>query len=143
MCIRHNNQPALELLWHWNYHFSALPSIPPSPAFMLKSSLTCNNPLNSDVRKRILIINNCLPVEKASLWVTADEIRDRLVYCGVDHALTADIVSHALKNANRHDIFFKSHRFNNVMYYIPVHHYKDNLPLPNKQQFKSKQGCSI
>ncbi|KAL3802218.1 hypothetical protein HJC23_001762 [Cyclotella cryptica] len=110
---------------------------------MLKSSVTCNNPLNSDVRKRILIINNCLPVEKAALWVTADEIRDHLVYCGVDHALTADIVSHALKNANRHDIFFKSHRFNNVMYYIPANHFNNNLPLPNEQRFKSKQGRSI
>jgi hypothetical protein len=82
-------------------------------------------------------------VEKAALWLTADEIRDSLVYCGIDHALTVDIVSHALKNANRHDIFFKSHRFNNVMYYIPVHHFNDKLPLPNEQRFKSKQGRSI
>jgi len=70
---------------------------------MLKSAVTCNNPLNSDVRKQILIINNCLPVEKAALWLTADKICDRLVYCGIDHALTVDIVSHALKNVNRHD----------------------------------------
>ena len=47
-----------------------------------------------------------LQCREAVLGLTADEICDHLVYCGIDHALMVDIVSHALKNANRYDTIF-------------------------------------
>jgi hypothetical protein len=67
------------------------------------------------------------------------------VHCGVDCVLTVDIIIKALKYSNAADVFFKSHRFSGVTYFIPEVHYNKTIALPIEQQFKNKtrQGNRI
>ncbi|KAL3801493.1 hypothetical protein HJC23_000931 [Cyclotella cryptica] len=48
--------------------------------------------LEKDVMKNILILNNQTPRENNMYWITIEEMRDRLVHCGVDKALTTNMI---------------------------------------------------
>ena len=53
------------------------------------------------VLKSLLMLNNGLPENNNKYWITIEEMRERLIHCGVDRALTTDILRQALKKVNR------------------------------------------
>ena len=57
--------------------------------------------LDIQVLKNILQLNSALPDDYKKCWITVDEMRERLVHCGVDKALSTDILMTALTRANR------------------------------------------
>ena len=56
-------------------------------------------PINSKVKKSIPLVNKYFPEENRELWLTASELHDRLVHCGVYPVLTVDIVNNISKLA--------------------------------------------
>ena len=48
-----------------------------------------------------MLLNHHLPADKAKLWVTATEMRDNSVHCGVHQTLTVKMVVDALRWANK------------------------------------------
>ena len=56
------------------------------------------------MKKSILLINKYFPEENGELWLTASELRDRLVHCGVHPVLTVDIVNDILRLSNKEEI---------------------------------------
>ena len=78
---------------------------------------------------------------QASIWVTADEILEKLVHCGVDRALTADMISQCIRTVNRNEAFLKLNPYNGSKYYLPKKYYIEHeTVLPDKQRFKDKAG---
>ena len=75
--------------------------------------------LDKSVLKSILILNHHIPAENMKYWVTVDEIRDRLVHCGVDRALSSDMVFQALSVVNRSGILMTKRPDGNTKYYRP------------------------
>ena len=52
------------------------------------------------VRRLILPVNNALPEEFGTFWVTADEMHQRLLHLGVRRSLSREMVSEALRRNN-------------------------------------------
>ena len=65
----------------------------------------------------ILILNSILPTDQRKFWVTAAEIRDRLVHCGARKKLTEDHVLHALTYYDRDGVFLHRRKDRNVSYF--------------------------
>ena len=63
--------------------------------------------LDIQVLKNILQLNSALPDDYKKCWITVDEMRERLVHCGVDKALTTDILMTALTRANRSGVILE------------------------------------
>ena len=61
--------------------------------------------LPKNVSLSILILNNILPNDQREFWVSAREIRDRLVHCGVMRKLTEEHVVHAKTYCDKDGIF--------------------------------------
>ena len=95
--------------------------------------------INGQVKKSILFLNHHLPDEKGALWVTAKEMRDRLVHSGVHHALTLEMVESALKSANRGQKILRMRMFHKIRYFIPTT-YPDSEDIPSRQRFKKRGG---
>ena len=100
------------------------------------------SPVRGNLNSKILRLNNILPEEKASLWVTATEIRDRLVYCGVHRSLTVEMVETALAKGNRGEKILMKRQFKRFSYYVPqVYAVKIDHVTPNDQRFtKTSKG---
>ena len=88
----------------------------------------------------MLKIHNTLPEELGRIWVTVDEIRDRLVVGGVDRALTTSTVKAALKGNNDGELYLRQRPFLKVPYYRSSRLSDEDEVLPDKQRFKSKAG---
>jgi hypothetical protein len=67
--------------------------------------------INGQVKKSIVLLNHHIPADKAKLWVTATEMRDRLVHCGVHQTLTVDMVVDALRRANKDETLIRKRQF--------------------------------
>ena len=63
--------------------------------------MNSNNALSSEIRKLLLGLNTIIPRENVNVWITVEEMRDRLVFCGVDDSLTSDTLSSALRYSNK------------------------------------------
>ena len=61
--------------------------------------------LPRDAARGILILNDSIPPAQKELWVTPQDIRNRLVLGGVDRALTTEHVDNALCRFNKGDVF--------------------------------------
>ena len=58
----------------------ALPSRPPTSTIAPK--------LSTGIQKKLLCFNSDLPHENMEVWVTMEEMRDRLIHIGVDCVLS-------------------------------------------------------
>lgn len=76
--------------------------------------------LDKLILKNILLLNNNIPEANAKYWVTVDEMRERLVGCGVDKVLTVDIIADALKWANRGGCLLTNRKDGRTNYYRPA-----------------------
>jgi len=100
---------------------------------------SATSPINGHVKKSILFLNHYLPADKGTLWVTPNEMRDRLVHCGVYHSLTVDMVTNALRRSNNGEKILWKNEFGKVVYYVPSI-YPKSSEQPNAQRFKAKGG---
>jgi hypothetical protein len=92
------------------------------------------SPMKGNVGKSLLLLNNTLPKDKGSIWVTVQEMRDRLVYWGVNTSLTVDMVAYVLRTSNRGNCIIQKRDFNKVAYYVPTV-YEEFSVLPTDQRF--------
>ena len=95
--------------------------------------------INGHVKKSILFLNHYLPDEKGALWVTANEMHERLVHSGVHRTLTLEMVESALKSANRGQKILRKRVFHNINYFIPTKH-PDSQDIPSLQRFNKRGG---
>ena len=73
-----------------------------------------------NVLKSILELNLLIPDDNNSYWVTAAEMRDRLVHCGVDKSLTLEMLRQAIKQVNRDGCYLIRRREGNEAYQLVV-----------------------
>ncbi len=59
------------------------------------------------IKKGILLINNDLPQEFSSYWVTAKDLWRRLLHVGVRKSLTLELVHNALWRNNKNQSYLK------------------------------------
>ena len=93
--------------------------------------------LEKDVMKNILILNNQTPRENNMYWITIEEMRDRLIHCGVDKALTTNMIGEALKKVNRGESFLTRRHEGKTPYYRPAI-YSNESGTPNDQRIVLK-----
>lgn len=53
-----------------------------------------------EIRLLALKLNNELPADLAAMWITVEEMHERLLHGGVDRRLTVDDVHDALQHCN-------------------------------------------
>ncbi|EJK47094.1 hypothetical protein THAOC_34212 [Thalassiosira oceanica] len=93
----------------------------------------------SRLKKNLLALHNSLPESLLRIWVTAEELRLRLIVGGVDESLKIEHIRDALRRHNTDFIFLTSRVYADVIYYRPtLIHEKDPKDLPNGQRFKNK-----
>ena len=92
------------------------------------------SPIKGAQNKSLLQLHNYLPQEHGSFWVTVEEMRDRLVHCGVHHSLTVDMVQAALRSSNRGNTLLLKREFNGNSYYVPTK-FADESIVPTDQRF--------
>ena len=92
------------------------------------------SPIKGAQNKSLILLNNYLPEDYGSIWVTDEEIRDRLLHCGVHNSLTVDMVQSALRSSNRGNVFLKKREFNGTSYYVPTKFADDSI-VPTDQRF--------
>ena len=83
----------------------------------------------------IISINSTLPKDQAKYWLTADEIHDRLVYCGVRRSLQVSHVDAALRRMGMRAGLVDRHPYNGIAYFRPSL-YSDIEDVPNDQRWK-------
>jgi hypothetical protein len=77
-------------------------------------ALPCN------IQRSLILLNHYLPENNKLVWVTIEEMRDRLVHCGVDKSLSIDLLAKALKHANRELSLLTQTKMGRIQFYRPV-----------------------
>jgi len=107
--------------------------------------------LTHKASRSILILYNSLPRDQREVWVTAAEIRNRLVLAGVRRELTEQHVVHAKMVCDRMDAFLVRRRDAKVSYFRSPE-FEDKCPddqrwkdsgLPDRKIAKSIMPTSI
>jgi len=62
-------------------------------------------PLLLAIHKAILLLNNALLTNLACIWMTAEELQERLAHAGVSNILKLSFVVDALRLYNHNDCF--------------------------------------
>ena len=95
-------------------------------------------PLLSSIRKAILLLNNTLPQNIACIWITAEELHDRLVFAGDKRALKPAMVVDALRLHTTDGCSMAKRVHNSVNYYQSKTVHLSDLTNsgPCKQQIK-------
>ena len=90
------------------------------------------------IQKSILPLNNTLPKSLTSIWITAEELHERLVLAGVNSALKPVMVAYALRLHNTDECFMAKSVHNRVSYYrSKTAHLADVTNIgPCNQRFK-------
>jgi len=83
-------------------------------------------------------LNHFLPEENKLVWVTLEEMRNQLVYCGVDKSLSTHILANALRFANRGLSILTQSFMGKVQFYRPVEF--AGQPGTPKDQHASENG---
>ena len=90
------------------------------------------------IRKAILPLNNTLPDDLACIWVTPEELHERLLRAGVSKTLPLSLVVDAIRRNNTDCCFLAKCPHNDVNYYrCKSYHLSDmNNSCPGTQRFK-------
>jgi len=90
------------------------------------------------IRKAILPLNNTLPEDIACIWVTPEELHERLVRAGVSKTLNLSLVVDAIRRNNPDCCLLAKCHHNSVNYYrCQASHLSDmNNSCPATQRFK-------
>ena len=73
--------------------------------------------LKKCLKKDLLALNSELPNDLGRLWVTCNELHDRLVHAGVDQSLNVDMVQDAIQRFNNNQKFLAVREFDHSFYY--------------------------
>ena len=95
--------------------------------------------MNDALHCAILPLNNALPEHIQHLWVTLQEMHERLIYAGVPQSLTLSHVQNALRYKNRYDKHVVTRKFGGVTYYRSVNanvEEGDKITCPLDQRFR-------
>ena len=80
-------------------------------------------------------MNGELPLENQQLWITVQEMHDRLIEGGVDRALTIDDLKVALIRGNKSDLFLNRRMENGIIYYRPSSlMHEDGAPIDQRKR---------
>ena len=92
------------------------------------------------LKKELLILNNKLPQDIGKLWVTSNELHERLIHAGVHPSLRFDIVKDAIKRLNGDAAFLATRSYLGIRYYRSqiCHLEADPTDIPSGQRFKNK-----
>ena len=92
------------------------------------------------LKKQLLILNNKLPQEIGKLWVTSNELHERLIHAGVHPSLRFEIVQDAIKRLNGDGAFLATRLYLDIQYYRSqtCHLEADPRDIPSSQRFKIK-----
>lgn len=98
--------------------------------------------IRTTIRKLALKLNNELPADLCELWLTPEEIHERLLHGGVDRRLSLDFVLDALKYCNTGEVFVKKREQQGVSYYrSTVAHANDKRnEVPLGQRIKRRRA---
>ena len=100
--------------------------------------------LDIQVLKNILQLNSALPDDYKKCWITVDEMRERLVHCGVDKALTTDILMTALTRANRSGVILEKRPEGKTKYFRPATYaHLPGTPLDQRKKWKGERRTPI
>ena len=69
--------------------------------------------------KALLLLNGNLPPENAKIWITVEEMRDRLVHCGVHRSVSTDHLVQALTRVNKGEGLLARRREKGTAFYRP------------------------
>jgi hypothetical protein len=96
------------------------------------------SPIKGTQNKSLLLLNNYLPKEYVSFWVTLEEMHDRLVHCWVHNSLSVDTIQAALRLSNRGNTYLSKQKFNGTIYYVPTKFAEESI-VPTDQRFTTAQ----
>lgn len=82
--------------------------------------------LSLQVQRWILSFNSDLPEENSTLWVTVDEMHNRLMKGGVDRSFTIEMLKYALNRANRGNMYLLRRPDDKETYTRPTNHIDDD-----------------
>ena len=100
--------------------------------------------LDIQVLKNILQLNSALPDDYTKCWITVDEMRERLVHCGVDKALSTEILMTALTRANRSGVILQKRPEGKTKYFRPaIYAHLPGTPLDQRKKWKGERRTPI
>lgn len=82
--------------------------------------------LSLQVQIWILSFNSDLPEENSTLWVTVDEMHNRLMKGGVDRSFTIEMLKYGLHRANRGNMYLLRRPDDKETYYRPTKYIDDD-----------------
>ena len=93
------------------------------------------------IKKGILLLNNDLPEEYSSYWVTAEDLWRRLLHVGVRKSLTLELVYDALRRNNNNQSFLKVWEYNGTRFFrSAIGNTEDNNTIPLGQRLNQTTG---
>ena len=69
------------------------------------------------IKKGILILNNDLPLDVSSYWLTAEDLRNQLIHSGVRKSLSLEMVHDSLRQYNSNEAHLKTRLYNHTRFY--------------------------
>ncbi len=91
-----------------------------------------------NISQSLILLNLFLPENNKLVWVTTEEMRDRLIHCGVHKLLSVDILAKAINNANRGSNFLTRTSMGRINFYRPAE--LAGKPGTLKDQHASENG---
>ena len=93
------------------------------------------------IKKGILILNNDLPLDVSSYWLTAEDLRNRLIHSGVRKSLSLEMVHDSLRRYNSNEAHLKTRLYNKTRFYrSAIANAGDSNILPVGQRVIDKTG---
>ena len=89
--------------------------------------------LKPQFMKSLLSLNGDIPDVNSMIWITLDEMRDRLVEGGVDRSLTIELLQSAVTLHNRGERFLSRRAHDNIKCYRPSkYQHIDGTPVDQR-----------
>ena len=93
------------------------------------------------INKGILILNNDLPLDVSSYWLTAEDLWNRLIHSGVRKSLSLEMVHDSLRRYNSNEAHLKTRLYNSTQFYrSAIANAGDSSILPVGQRVNDKTG---
>jgi len=101
--------------------------------------LTSPPPLGVLIKRHILLLNNELPPTVASIWVTSEELHQRLIHTGVRKSLTLEMVQDSLRRNNTNMMHLNVHHQDGKTFYRSAGVINNDLPLGQRKNLQSQK----
>jgi hypothetical protein len=94
--------------------------------------------LLGNITRPLIFLNHFLPEENKLVWVTIEEMRDRLVHCGVNKLLCVDLLAKSIRHAHQGGGILARTFMGRIQFYRPVEF--AGQPGTPKDQCSSENG---